>query len=539
MFLGRRKVWLKLCTVQEHVLKHAPCFGSFVLGLCFGHSNHHQSGNAFFTKNQTGSNALPSRPGLMSAVPALVLPSVGFVLHDGGRIAEATCNGAVASGKVAFNARGAGATPAVAPPVRPSRLSMAGNAAVSRPSKSRVRGEQILGIPHSVPLRTVGNEPTDTANGQQAGQANEEDQIDACLKMAAEGEGIRMTMAFQRMSHYFAELKPGSLVLEVGSRAGDMTLMFAERFPDLYILPTEGTGEASPSLFMLLQERLALRRDQKRPMSMSKKRSKKRAAADSQARSRILPPRHLEASLPKSWRNKMTSQDISCIFCVNVLHYMSPLGVDHLLQGCSDHLPMGGYLLICGPFFNNGKAADSLLIYDAALRDFAAASERKLHWGCHDVMQIVASGSKVGFSLVAHEETDGVGGHSWILIVLRRERSERYAFEICILWCIGLSCIVVAWKVTLVRTGGGKTRALTFGQVSRLPRSWQTCGLFEGMSLHAPQKCQNILGLAQDVRLVVCGCRWDAQMLLGAMSGDRFCKVQMKVEVGAIIRICR
>ena len=43
---------------------------------------------------------------------------------------------------------------------------------------------------------------------------------------------------------------------EVGSRAGDMTLMFAERFPDLYILPTEGTGEASPSLFMLLQDRV-------------------------------------------------------------------------------------------------------------------------------------------------------------------------------------------------------------------------------------------------------------------------------------------
>ena len=86
--------------------------------------------------------------------------------------------------------------------------SMAGNAAVSRASKARVRGhlrgepvkdtapllpieshlrrfrwsvllsalslrisgEQILGIPHSVPLRTVGNEPTDTANGQQAQQ---------------------------------------------------------------------------------------------------------------------------------------------------------------------------------------------------------------------------------------------------------------------------------------------------------------------------------------------------------------------------------
>lgn len=381
----------------------------------------------------------------MAAVPALILPSVGFVLHDGGRIAEVPCTchaSPASSGKAAFSARSGTSPGSLSSPgtvragtVRPvvrhtvqppsTRASMP---TVSRFSmKTRTRGEQNLGIPHSVPLRSVGNEATDTTTGQQAGQA-EEDQIDACLKLAAEGEGVRMAMAFQHMSQYFAALKPGSLVLEVGSRAGDMTLMFADRFPDLYILPTEGTGEASPSLFMLLQERLTLRREQKPPIS--KKRPKKRPAAqDNVVRSRILPPRHLEGSLLKSWRNKMTSQDINCIFCVNVLHYMSPSGVENFLQGCSDHLPLGGHLLICGPFFNNGEAADSLLIYDAALRDFAATSERKLHWGCHDVTQVVASGAKVGFSLVAHEETDGVGGHSWILIVLRRDRIERRGLE--------------------------------------------------------------------------------------------------------------
>ena len=58
-------------------------------------------------------------------------------------------------------------------------------------------------------------------------------------------------------------VNPSSISLgdQVGSRAGDMTLMFAERFPDLYILPTEGTGEASPSLFMLLQERSGMGKD--------------------------------------------------------------------------------------------------------------------------------------------------------------------------------------------------------------------------------------------------------------------------------------
>ena len=31
-----------------------------------------------------------------------------------------------------------------------------------------------------------------------------------------QGEGVRMAMAFQHMSQYFAALKPGSLVLEAG-----------------------------------------------------------------------------------------------------------------------------------------------------------------------------------------------------------------------------------------------------------------------------------------------------------------------------------
>lgn len=97
---------------------------------------------------------------------------------------------------------------------------------------------------------------------------------------------------------------------------------------------------------------------------------------------------------------------------------------------------------------------------------------RNLQWGCHDVTHVVALGAKVGLTLVAHKETDNagapvpdafsirvlmdndtgrtssitvlvcvwmrlnmamkmewseVGGHSWTLIVLRRERlsSER------------------------------------------------------------------------------------------------------------------
>ncbi|CAK9038223.1 unnamed protein product [Durusdinium trenchii] len=357
---------------------------------------------------------MSERPG---GPPPLILPSLGFVLHEGGRIAEVTCSGSsspVGGGKLSARSAGAPRT-GRRRSVRPSL----GVVARPRGSKARPIGEQDLGISHKDVLRSAGGADESHAQNAQAGGApiSEEEQIDACLKLAAEGEQVRSSLAFERMAIYFAQLKPGSLVLEVGSRAGELTLMFAQRFPELYILPTEGTGEASPSLFLLLQERLALRRDLK---TKSKRPKKRTAASEHGARSRILQPRHLDGAIAKSWRNKLTNQEISCIFCVNVLHYISAQGLEHFLQGCADHLVLGGHLLLCGPFFN-GEAPDSLLVYDAALRDFSAA--RKLHWGCHDVAQILAFGQKVGLVSVALEETDGVGGHSWTLLVLRRERS--------------------------------------------------------------------------------------------------------------------
>ncbi|CAJ1395249.1 unnamed protein product [Effrenium voratum] len=342
----------------------------------------------------------------LSPAPGLILPSLGFVLQEG-RISEVGCVPVPGAGGGNAFSRG-GSTRKLKP--KPPGGSKPGS---KNPSKSRPREVPHLGLPHSARLRSV--ERADAVRDE----APAEDQIDACLKLAAEGEAVRMKMAFQRMLPHFSALKPGSLVLEVGSRAGDMTLMFAERFPELYIQPTEGTGQSSPGLFMLLQERLALMKKE-----LPKKRSRRQGQNESVARSRVLPPRHLDAGLLRSWKNKLTNQEIGCIFCINVLHYVSGMGVENFLVGCSEHLPVGGHVLICGPFFNNGEAGDSLLVYDAALRAYAASAERKLQWGCHDVSQLVALGAKAGFSLVAHEETDGVGGHSWILIVLRREKIQ-------------------------------------------------------------------------------------------------------------------
>ncbi|CAE7353717.1 URH2 [Symbiodinium sp. KB8] len=244
---------------------------------------------------------------------------------------------------------------------------------------------QHLGVPHSARLHPV----------LQVTGVNEEDQISTCLKVAAEAECSRVKMAFQHMCPYFAALKPGSLVLEVGSRSGDVTVMFAERFPELlrwlldfghfgydvtpgtidvpeselYIQPTEGTGDTSPGLFMLLQVGTP-HNGEERPATTKEDQE----ASENVPRSRVLPPKFLDGG-KKGWRTKL-GQEIHCIFCVNVLHYVSPSGLENFMQGCSDHLPVGGMLLVSGPFFNNGEAAETLLVYDAALRAFADGPER-------------------------------------------------------------------------------------------------------------------------------------------------------------------
>ncbi|OLP78112.1 Inosine-uridine preferring nucleoside hydrolase [Symbiodinium microadriaticum] len=342
-------------------------------------------------------------------------PSLGFVLDDGGRIAEVAPGGGPAS----FSARGSVPTrqsrkTVVAAATSSSRSSSKGKSN----SKSRGAGEiQHLGVPHSARLHPV----------LQVTGVNEEDQISTCLKVAAEAECSRVKMAFQHMCPYFAALKPGSLVLEVGSRSGDVTVMFAERFPELlrwlldfghfgydvtpgtidvpeselYIQPTEGTGDTSPGLFMLLQERLTMVRKDLQPRKRTKRPPRTCLEAEFfrgvLERPRLagvelfdFAPKFLDGG-KKGWRTKL-GQEIHCIFCVNVLHYVSPSGLENFMQGCSDHLPVGGgrSWKIVEVFRNYGssnperehrssrdlEAAETLLVYDAALRAFADGPER-------------------------------------------------------------------------------------------------------------------------------------------------------------------
>eukprot|EP00440_Ansanella_granifera_P026397 gb/GFBE01028675.1/.p1 GENE.gb/GFBE01028675.1/~~gb/GFBE01028675.1/.p1 ORF type:complete len:400 (+),score=69.21 gb/GFBE01028675.1/:1-1200(+) len=379
------------------------------------------------------------------AAAGLQLPSLGLVLYDGGRVSEAcavqsaspAATGGSLAGSMSMSGRGISS-----PPPSPSRRSP-GRKPTSRDRRDKeVKGrkskrpgglhvQQTLGIPHSARLHSVEEDGdpfsvTSAFSQSQRHRASlgDEDPGELKVRMAAEEDSQKLQAAFDRMVPFLATLKPGSLALEVGSRSGDVSLKVASRFPELYVQPTEGTGETSPAVFLLLQERLsALRRA---PEELGKALPKTRQSAEvCFAPSRLLQPRYLDGGCANSWKQRLATQSINCIFVVNVLHYLSPRRLEVFLQGCRDNLAPGGMLLICGPFINGGEAGDDLIVFHGVLKDFSndperSSSGREMRWGVHDTNLLRSIGDKVGLELLEQQEVPGTGGSGWLLLVMHR-----------------------------------------------------------------------------------------------------------------------
>jgi len=394
-----------------------------------------------------------------TASAGLALPSLGLVVHDGGRVTEAGLYNAGANGSSSGNGaatdrpphsgRGSPSSPR-SPKSRPrstsgerrshspgrslqkwrTRGSRGHGSRVSRPGREV---EQHLGIHHSGRLFSVQTDETFGLAEEEKRGRGELSEYDMQVHMAAEDMQNRLEAACQAMQPYLARLKSGQLIVEVGSRCGDVALMLSQKFQDLVILPTEGTGNTSPALFLLLQERLAANdvdidahNSRSKPRATLAASTFKRASTPARL-GRILPPRFLDGGNLQSWKQKLASQDVNCICTVNVLQYLSADSLAHFLQGSRDTLVHGGTLLIAGPFIDGGEASDNLLVYDGTLQNFANSPARRLEdtrgemkWGCHDTKLILALAAQVGLEFVAQREIRGVGGMMWLLIVLRK-----------------------------------------------------------------------------------------------------------------------
>lgn len=380
----------------------------------------------------------------------LALPSLGLILHDGGRVTEATSNAgassngnAVATNNPSHSGRGSPSSPRSArssdsprrhPNTRRVRSARSLTRRLGTRTSRRLQVDQSLGIQHTARLVSVQTEDKLDGRDKEDKRKRHVSEYDAHVHMAAEDMQNRIAAACQAMHPYLVRLKPGQLILEVGSRSGDVALQLSKQFEDLIILPTEGTGDTSPALFLLLQERLAAIRDADSPSWRRRGALTATMIQQGTVKNRlgkILPPRYLDGANLQSWRQKLAPQDVNCICTVNVLQYLSAEGVEHFLQGSRDTLLNGGILLIAGPFIDYGEASDNLLVYDGTLQNFANSPDRnqeeirgEMKWGCHDTQMIIAAANQVGFELVAQDEIRGAGGLMWLLIVLKKRVSR-------------------------------------------------------------------------------------------------------------------
>lgn len=211
----------------------------------------------------------------------------------------------------------------------------------------------------------------------------------------------QLALVVQPLCEVLAGLQESSLVLEVGSHCGELAIAVARRCPGLRVQPSESDGPAASSVqYVLLQERVL--QECFKPGAGT-----------------LLAPVSLDPASLGGWLGLRRS-DISCVFAVSALQFMSEKSAAVLLDGCSRVLKTGGLVFLCGPFFDHGEVSELNLSYHGALQDFsAAASQRRqtsLCWGLHDVRAVRAAAEAVGLELAEQRRV----GAEWIGLVFRK-----------------------------------------------------------------------------------------------------------------------
>lgn len=135
------------------------------------------------------------------------------------------------------------------------------------------------------------------------------------------------------------------LVLELASGSGEHVVHFAEALAGLEWQPSDPSAEARGSID---------------------------ARAKAAGLQQIRPAIPLDATLPESW----PLQQADAMLAINLVHISPRAATAGLLQGAARLLPVGGPLILYGPYLEDGIAtAESNLAFD---RDLKA---RNAAWG--------------------------------------------------------------------------------------------------------------------------------------------------------------
>jgi hypothetical protein len=158
-------------------------------------------------------------------------------------------------------------------------------------------------------------------------------------------------------------LPPSGTVLEVASGLGEHAAWFAEALPGITWQPTDRSEEAL--------EILQARRDQA-------------------GLANLAPPLVLNAAEPDGW----PLDRADAIVCINMVHISPWAATQGLMVGAARVLPVGGALILYGPYIEDGvETAASNLAFDADLK------RRDPAWGLRDLADVAALAAEHGLSL--------------------------------------------------------------------------------------------------------------------------------------------
>lgn len=196
----------------------------------------------------------------------------------------------------------------------------------------------------------------------------------------------RVAAAADRNKAFIADvlqrvLPPAGLVLEVASGTGQHAVFFAARFPRLQWQPTDLEPAARASI-------AGWAREAQLP--------------------NLRPPLELDASAPATW----PIERADAVVCANLIHIAPWAAALGLLEGAARILPVGGPLVLYGPYHvDHQPTAPSNATFDADLR------ARDPAWGVRDLGDVTDAARAQG--LVLDEVVDMPANNK--TVVFRRE----------------------------------------------------------------------------------------------------------------------
>lgn len=245
--------------------------------------------------------------------------------------------------------------------------------------------------------------------------------------------------ALKAMSEYLGKLPKGTPVIEIASRSGDFAVALANKFPDLYIQPTEGLGETSQALFAVLEERVRLETTGKFPGGTKAGHKIVASASDTPVQTAgsrnaiaskavktggLLQPRQFDARLESSYTTSL-AKPLGAVLALHALQYVSRKTVYDILAGSKRALRNGGYLLLCGAFFEGGEVSYKSMLYHASLQHFEQQlmekdRQRRPEWGLKDANWIRDMGAELGLDFVALKRIGINDPDDCLLLVMRK-----------------------------------------------------------------------------------------------------------------------